>query len=333
MSLHFRLFDAAQAPADAGRVLGGALLGAPAVAVDWPEQAIFAPLPGSTAATLREAWLVESDCVAGRDDGIVWRRHGDLLYGVLTLDEADFAGTAVPPLQAATDTAYRRIFGLLDACGLPHLWRVWNYLADINGETHGLERYRQFNIGRQEAYAACRRDATDGSAPAACAIGLAGGPLSIAFLAAAQPAQAIENPRQVSAYHYPADYGPRSPTFSRGALARTDGRELLFVSGTASIVGHRTVHAGDAAEQTREAMRNIAVVVDEANRLAARPFALPAADYRVYLRHAADYAAVRAALAETPGIAEAAVFVQADICRSDLLVEIEALAAHVRVDD
>ena len=162
----------------------------------------------------------------------------DRLYGVLELDEAAFRGDATcPPLQAASAEAYRRIFRLLDAQGLPHLWRVWNCLSDINAETHGLERYRQFNIGRQDAFLDSHRGAT-GNVPAASAIGLAGGPLSVAFLAGATPALAVENPRQVSAYLYPADYGPRSPTFSRAVRATLSGQAALFVSGTASIVGH-----------------------------------------------------------------------------------------------
>ena len=107
-------------------------------------------------------------------------------------------------------------------------------------DRHGLERYRQFNIGRQDAFLDSHRGAT-GNVPAASAIGLAGGPLSVAFLAGATPALAVENPRQVSAYLYPADYGPRSPTFSRAVRATLSGQEALFVSGTASIVGHRTV--------------------------------------------------------------------------------------------
>jgi hypothetical protein len=110
-------------------------------------------------------------------------------------------------LQAATEEAYRRIFRLIEREGLPHLWRVWNYLAAINGESNGLERYRQFNIGRQDAFLEFSRGAT-GNVPAACAIGLASGPLSIAFMAGDQPAVPVENPRQVSAYNYPASYAP-----------------------------------------------------------------------------------------------------------------------------
>lgn len=327
--LHFHPADSAPAVSrETAGILGGSRLGRAASAVDWPEQAVFATLPGSTATILREFWWVDEACQAGCVEGIVWRRAGDVLYGVIELDEQLFSGKDRSALQLASEEAYRRIFRLLDAQGLPVLWRVWNYLAGINAETDGLERYRQFNIGRQDAFLACRQGAT-GNVPAACALGLAGGPLSIAFLAGATPAIPVENPRQVSAYHYPADYGPRSPTFSRAALVHPPGQEILFVSGTASIVGHQTVHPGDVAGQCRESLANIRAVLDEANRQRrSTEFVMDALGYRVYLRHAEDYAVVREILQQTVGQAEVA-YVQADICRADLLVEIEAQALHV----
>ncbi len=319
------------AGAAAGHVLGGACLGpAPAGSPPgWPLQSIFAPLPGSTATGLHELWLASGPCTAGCSEGIAWRRGDGVLYGVCEIAEADFPGTGDrSPLQAASHAAYRRIFRLLAAERVPHLWRAWNYFADINGESHGLERYRQFNIGRQDAFLEFHRGAT-GNVPAACAIGLAGGPLRIAFMAGERAATALENPRQVSAYHYPADYGPRSPTFSRAMLASLADQEILFVSGTASIVGHRTVHAGDAVAQCREVLANIGAVVEAANQVRrSAAYAPDALSYRVYLRHAADLAGVADVLATHLGAAADIVFVQADICRADLLLEIEATGLH-----
>ncbi len=315
---------------ETGGELGGALLGTPASGAlpAWPVQRVFAPLFGSTAAVAHEVWCGTPPIAGGKSEDIVWRRSDQVLYGVIELDEADFAGTPdASPLQAASAEAYSRIFRLLDSQGLPHLWRVWNYMAAINLEILGLERYRQFNIGRQDAFLEGRRGAS-GNVPAACAIGLAGGLLSIAFMAGDSPAVPLENPRQVSAYDYPADYGPRSPTFSRGALVYPAGQELLFISGTASIVGYQTVHPGDVLGQCRETMANIAAVVAEANqRCRSGKFRLEELSYRVYFRHAADFTAIRNLLAPLVGIAEV-VYLQADICRRDLLLEIEATASH-----
>ena len=329
MSLKF-VSSLAAVSRETSSAVGGALIGEPAsgAAPAWPVQRIFAPLLGSTSAVVHETWLSDQPLQSGRSDDIAWCRSDGVLYGVLELDEVDFP--AMPDcsaLQAASAEAYRRIFRLLDAQGMPQLWRVWNYLADINLETEGLERYRQFNIGRQQAFVECRRGAT-GNVPAACAIGLVGGRLNIAFMAGATPAVPVENPRQISAYNYPAEYGPRSPTFSRAALVYPAGQEMLFISGTASIVGHQTVHVGDVVGQCRESMANIAAVVEAANRLCRSPaFGLGELSYRVYVRHAGDFHKVRDTLKDLIGEAEA-VYVQADICRHDLLLEIEAFALH-----
>ena len=328
------LTDADLPSAIAGRadcVLGGVRIGARsnAPAPEWPQQFIPAPLIGTTTDSLQEIWRCATPCSSGKFADIAWRRAGPVLYGVLELAESDFPGSpACSPLQAASQEAYRRIFRLLEAQRLPSLWRVWNYLADINLETHGLERYRQFNIGRQDAFLECNRGAT-GNVPAACAIGLTGGPLRIAFMAGGEAAVAVENPRQISAYDYPAEYGPRSPTFSRATLVRLARQEILFISGTASILGHRTRHCGDVAAQARESLTNVAAVVAEANRFArSAPYRTDELAYRVYLRHATDFQAVRDVLNAMLGAAAPVACILGDICRSDLLVEIEATASH-----
>jgi enamine deaminase RidA (YjgF/YER057c/UK114 family) len=333
---YYHLPAGRQLPHATSAVLGGTRLSLEIPAVDWPEQVVFSPLPPTPDLLWRECWCADDPCTAGRDDGIDWRRAGDVLFGVITLNEADFIGDAAFPLQAASESAYRRLFRLLEAQQLPELWRVWNYFADINGETGGLERYRQFNIGRQDAFLACRH-ATTGNVPAACAIGLHGEPqnvpLSIAFMAGRTPTIAIENPRQISAYHYPDRYGPRSPTFSRAVLAYPRQQEALFISGTASIVGHQTVHVGDVTGQCRETLANIAAVLEQANqKRRSAPFTLEELSYRIYLRHPRDHEELLAALKPRLGDARFAI-VAADICRSDLLLEIEAHALHALAHD
>ena len=313
----------------AERVLGASSIGLLPVdsAVGWPVQSIPAPLLGRGGNSLQEIWRLDTACQSGVSEGISYRRAGPLLFGVIELAENDFA-EAESPLQAATEEAYRRIFRLIEGQGLPHLWRVWNYLADINRESDGLERYRQFNIGRQDAFLEFSRGAS-GNVPAACAIGLLGGPLRIAFMAGDQPAVAVENPRQVSAYNYPASYGPRSPTFSRAALVYLPGQEVLFISGTASIVGHQTVHPGDVAEQCEESLANVAAVLAEAGKASRGViYRLENLSYRVYVRYAEDFPAIRDILLARLGAAVEIVYLQADICRSDLLIEIEAMASQ-----
>jgi len=279
-----------------------------------------------------EIWHGSAQLKQGRQDDIRYRHDADVLFGVIELTENAFPGDAdKTPLQQATESAYRQIFALLDALDYPYLFRFWNYIADINACSFELERYRQFNLGRQDAFLAYGRDLAE-NVPAACALGSPQGPLTIAFLAGRVRSAAIENPRQISAYQYPPQYGPRSPVFARASLVRMGESEMLFISGTASIVGHETLHPGDVVAQTHETMTNIEAVLSEANRVAGQPcFCLADLHYKVYVRHPADLPRIRSVLETRAGGAHQAVYLQADVCREDLLVEIEATAAHTSV--
>ncbi|WP_396329075.1 endoribonuclease L-PSP [Burkholderia anthina] len=294
-----------------------------------------------------EIWQCDAHDLRSERRGALQYRYSEtagLVFGSIVVQEAtgvtDADRDGGTPLERATHDAYHALFDVLDTLGIVHPLRIWNTVPAINAQQFGIERYRQFNIGRQRAFDACRRALT-GGVPAACALGsvvpVAGdtppaAPLAIHFIASRTPADPVENPRQISAYHYPAEYGPRAPTFARAA-AWTDGDAppLLFVSGTASIVGHRTVHRGDVVAQTRETIANLAAVLEQAARQGHGPFTLADLSYRVYVRDAADAAALAAidrALREAAGLDVRPLFVHADVCRDDLLVEIEASAGH-----
>jgi enamine deaminase RidA (YjgF/YER057c/UK114 family) len=144
------------------------------------------------------------------------------------------------------------------------------------------------------------------------------------FLASRQAPSVIENPRQVSAYEYPPQYGPK-PAFSRASVLQDAAGAVLFISGTASIVGHETVHPGDAAAQTRETLSNIEALLTEANRKSdTHRFELATLSYKVYVRNGADLPLIQSQLQTTLGSHAQVMYLKADICRQDLLVEIEA---------
>ncbi len=314
-SLIFRRLAPAEA-SDTG--LGGRLVGQGADALRVELLAPDGPV--------LDAWF--SDGVGNvpeqRHGCVRYATDGHWLHGCAEIDDREHG------LQAAARRAYTDLFAVLAANPCPHLLRLWNYLADINRESDGVERYRQFNAGRQLAFIEAQRSAFEGS-PAACALGTRDGPLRVYFLAGRTPPVPIENPRQVSAYHYPSAYGQRSPTFSRAALADVgSGRTALFISGTASIRGHATVHVGDVRRQTEESLANIAALREVAGARAGLPFPASELLSTVYLRRAADLAVVREVFEHAVGphsvAARSAIYLQADICRADLLVEIEAHA-------
>jgi chorismate lyase / 3-hydroxybenzoate synthase len=280
-------------------------------------------------AFVEEQWLSRQHFEEVNEAGLRARHTEHVMFGCIEVEEEPGEAGAAFPLERAAQVAYRRLFQTLNSRRFPFLWRTWNYMARINQQTHGIERYRQFNSGRQQGFALDARAVT-GHVPAACAIGVRAGPLSVAFLAGRHPAIAIENPRQVSACRYPAQYGRQPPTFARASLARLPGQEWLLLSGTASIVGHETRHAGDVGRQVAETLVNIEAVIAEANLQGGgdRDFHLHDFQFRVYVRHASDVEAIRTALAPHLAPRQSVLFLHADICRSDLDVEIEGSASR-----
>jgi chorismate lyase / 3-hydroxybenzoate synthase len=295
-----------------------------------PVTASMTPSLGATD-DLCEVWRVAGNgelangipVEASPHERVHYRFCEDLLFGSVTIAESAFGDSAA--LTQATIAAYARIFEVLERTEHPHLIRVWNYLPEINREADGDERYRHFNSARQVAFRASGRP-TVVSVPAASALGSpAGSPISIYFLASPKPPKMIENPRQTSAYHYPKEFGTHSPSFSRACVLSEAGGTNLFVSGTASIVGHETIHPGDVTAQTRETLANIDALLGEANRVVgAARYTLDGLKLKVYVRRPEDLDPIKRVLAPRLRPSTSVVFLRADVCREDLLVEIEA---------
>lgn len=277
----------------------------------------------------RAVWWSGTQVTAGQHGAVSYRHDGHMLFGAVRVDQAEFAPSSeASALQQAAEQAYREIFAALQLAGYPGLFRVWNFIPAINRIDEGIERYRQFNIGRHLAFAACGQALT-GRVPAASALGVTDGALEIGFIATRCEMLAVENPRQVSAYHYPQRYGPRSPTFSRAAVARHDGQDVLFISGTASIVGHESLHHDDVEAQTAETLTNIEMVLDESARLLGSERTAPdALACLAYVRAAGDLPRVRLQVQRVLGGDAQVCYVEADVCRAELKVEIEASGGH-----
>jgi chorismate lyase/3-hydroxybenzoate synthase len=102
---------------------------------------------------------------------------------------------------------------------------------------------------------------------------------------------------------------------------------MLFVSGTASIVGHASAHPGDAVAQLDETLANLEALLDRARAAGHEGAARLRSGslLKVYVRAGVDAAAVERRLRECLGSDLGLLILEADICRSDLLVEIEAV--------
>ncbi len=272
--------------------------------------------PRATLETLR----VEGAVNYGLYEGIYRAETEELLLLALTLEQP-----AGAPLTATVQQGYQRLLRYTKERGYGHLVRIWNYLPRINEPEDGQERYRAFCVGRAAAFDAMNIAQQD--YPSACALGTQAEDLVIYLLASRRAPMHFENPQQVSAWHYPQDYGPRSPAFARASLlASAGGGSSLFVSGTASVVGHATRYPGDVAGQLRVTLQNLDALLLHVHNTAAHSdgqrFEIEV--LKIYLRSPTDLDTVRAGVLRHFGPVPT-VFLAADICRGDLLLEIDGI--------
>ncbi|MGI9491324.1 MAG: pteridine-dependent deoxygenase, partial [Geminicoccaceae bacterium] len=239
---------------DDGRTLAWITFGK-AHRIDQDQRSITIGQPALLGPSPIECWQSARPVEHGWHREIAFASDGRFLFGHILLEETP--GTC---LETPAHHAYTTILNCLDSFGGLHLLRIWNVVDAINETQEGLERYRSFCVGRSRAFA--DRGFPDLKLPAASGVGSEAPGLMISFIAATDPGRQIENPRQVSAFRYPRQHGPKSPSFSRALIyPETADDSLLFISGTASIVGHETVHVGSLEEQFEETCRNVDAVM------------------------------------------------------------------------
>lgn len=265
-----------------------------------------------------EVWRAGGPVTHGFSDGIAHSSDGELQFGALEV--AEHQGDILQASQAL----YARLAAFWRGSGYPHLLRIWNYLDAITDGEGDDERYRQFCVGRVRGLG----QLDTRTLPAATAIGCRDGRrvLQVYWLAARTPGMPVENPRQVSAYRYPREYGPQSPSFAR-ALLPPSAQMPLLLSGTASIVGHASQHAESLKAQLDETLTNLdsLIAVARARRPELPAHLGPSSRLKIYLRDGEDADAVKAQLSARLGNQVPYVLLRADVCRRELLVEIEGM--------
>lgn len=253
----------------------------------------------------------------GEEEGCQWSLIEDVLCVATWIAPEDCSD-----IEAATELAYGRVFRVIQAKGFPFPFRIWNFMPDINRGDGDREEYKKFCVGRERAFNEFH--VAPREYPAASALGHHGKGAVIYLLAGRSSGVHHENPRQQPAYQYPREYGPSSPSFARATSLVLRSKPQVFISGTASILGHSTQAVDDLGQQLEITLENIRFLLSHVDQADSEWSAV-----RVYLRHPQDLARARElVLAHLP--ASAVNFIHADICRSQLLVEIEALATPVR---
>ena len=276
---------------------------------------------------------VSEQMVIARHNGIAWAH----------------AAYAVPQTTSASvydqaTCAFGQLRGLFDNAGVrfDQIIRTWLYLGGIVDDDGPTQRYMELNRARTDFFQGTTfltgrlpQGHPTEVYPASTGIGTDGRGISMSAIALVTDrpdiiAVPLENPQQTAAYDYSACYGPKSPKFSRAMALSCGDYTTIFISGTASIIDSETRHVGDAAAQTDQTLDNIAALISEENLSGHRLPGLGATLeglglVRVYIKRQEDYAQVRAVcerrLGELPTI-----YALADVCRPELLVEIEGIA-------
>jgi len=223
-------------------------------------------------------------------------------------------------LAAATLAAYRRLYRVAADLNCGYALRFWNYLPNINCGDDDGENYKQFSLGRKLAFDELAMNS--GEYPAASALGHQQEALVVYALFGAEPGRHFENPEQVSAYCYPRQYGPGSPSFARATLISEAGSQRLYFSGTASVVGHESVCVGDILGQTRVTLDNLRKLFRHVESSLGSGRRVEAQNFKIYLRRPEDLPVVAEQVdAAFPDVDK--IFLKADICRAELLLEID----------
>ncbi len=222
------------------------------------------------------------------------------------------------------------------------LLRTWIYQGNLTFEEDGVQRYKELNRARTTFFqghsffhATLPLEFEGVAYPASTGIGADDGDVTVAAVAIKTDRPDVftiplENPNQTAAFDYAARYSPQSPKFSRAVALCSNEYCLLTISGTASITDSETRFPNAPESQTIQTLDNIERLIAESNLNAhgIEGFAATLHDmvaYRVYVKRPADYekiaAICRQRIPNTPFVATIA-----DVCRPDLLVEIEGVA-------
>jgi hypothetical protein len=250
------------------------------------------------------------------------------------------AGLFPDETRKAAEAAFDQMRFILESEQMTfnHIVRQWNYIGNILDVRNGIQNYQIFNEVRSENYYKHR---TIKGYPAATGVGIKYGGVNLDFIAVKvenpTDVKPVDNPDQVHPYAYGQNVlvgmpnGKQSvkqpPQFERAIILSNHVSSTLFVSGTASIIGQDTVGIEDIDKQTNVTISNIMKLADASKRMQSSRDSeknlLQSILLRVYIKYQNDFAKVKA-ICERSFPKVPAVYIEADICRDDLLVEIEA---------
>ncbi len=287
---------------------------------------------------------------ASKGKEIIYKSAGALSYTLVNhgnfkvVHATGLMGGAGDSIQESAEKAFESAVDILKREGLSisHIIRQWNYVEDIahlEDPARATQNYQVFNDVRAKYY---DPEAFPMGYPAATGIGMTTGGVIIGFIAVSDSdrveVKPIRNPRQIDAHQYSKQVlvgkvtgimGEKcTPKFERGKMVVLDGACNMYVSGTASIVGELTLHPDDVEKQTITTIENIFELFSRENqRELGVKFDVRTIEFshlRIYVKHQEDFPKVEA-VCKSMLNSKSFLFLESDICREDLLVEIEGI--------
>ena len=206
--------------------------------------------------------------------------------------------------------------------------RQWNYIPSILWVKDDVQNYQVFNDVRSLEY---NKVKWHSGYPAATGIGVMGHQLTVDCIATqGNLTQPITNPKQIDAHIYSAEVleglcaTKTTPKFERAQLLTNSEEQMLFISGTAAINGEQS-DISDIVSQTQLTLDHIAALYGAAKgRMANDKAGIWL--LRVYIKNEID-SAVAKEICRAAYPDAAIMCVKADVCRPELLIEIEAFAS------
>lgn len=249
------------------------------------------------------------------------------------------AGTSGSGIREKSDIVFSDIGEILSLENMPvsSIVRQWNYIEQITLSAGGRQNYQEFNDSRTRFYSTA---GWDNGYPAATGIGTTCGGV-IVDLDAIVPINGrtkvtpLNNRLQVPAHAYSPRVliGPgingndekSTPKFERAKMISGKSSTQIYISGTAAIRGENSLADTMIEEQTRITLENIEHLISPemlASSGVDTKVRAEVCSLRIYLKDGSHYTQCRDFICRRyPDVSS--VYLKADICRDELLVEIE----------
>tara|TARA_B100001559_G_C16396682_1_gene573800 strand:- start:114 stop:1064 length:951 start_codon:yes stop_codon:yes gene_type:complete len=283
--------------------------------VDYKDRILSSGLVSENKSKKYEIWKVDEKVTQSKYQNINIVKNNSLLFGSVIFDN----NKSYNHLSEQIQESYSNFHKIVNENKM-QIVKIWHYIPELL-KTYPDKKtnYSLLCKSREMIY---KKYYQNQSYPAATVIGIEGKKILIYFFAVkCNFYKTIENKRQVSSYNYPQKIFQEKPMFSRAVEFSTNSlkNNKIVISGTASIIGYESMHNEDILSQLEESIKNYKTFleIDKNTSNICRVYISKKEKENFYL--------VNNKLENYLGI-DQFILIYGDICRSELLIEIEGIS-------